>query len=244
MRETARVICTEQIGRRTQQDLDREREQELAAPRYTKLDGRIQELAINNRVVLKGAIHDKERILARLGTLQKLKLCAYEQGGYTLKKSWEADLRANGRYNAYLKAREGLTYTVPSQMKVYSGEQGNVLGKVTRIYRPDGDASDSHVIVLESLDGKAHFIPLLKKPEAFDKKTKTELSEGEFVEIAAYKNQRGRPTPAIYKRGIAQIQKIIKENSYTGALASEALNGTGTVAKHQHVRIVQRSDAV
>jgi hypothetical protein len=226
MRETARVICTEQIGRRTQQDLDREREQELAAPRYTKLDGRIQGLSINNRVSLKGAIYDKERILIRLGTLQKLKLCAYEQGGYTLKKSWEEDLRANGRYNTYLKAREGLAYSAPSQMKVYSGEQGNVLGKVTRIYRTDGDASDCHAVVLESLDGKAHFIPLLKKPEAFDKKNKTELREGEFVEIAAYKSQRGRLTPAFYRRGIKGLQREAMKNSYTGALASEVLYGT------------------
>jgi hypothetical protein len=38
-------------------------------------------------------------------------------------------------------------YTDPSSLRVYSGGQGAVTGKVAKIYRTDGDASDSHAVV-------------------------------------------------------------------------------------------------
>jgi hypothetical protein len=222
MRETSRDICTAQVGLRTRQDLEREKEQALLSPRWTKLDNRIHDLCDRlSRIQPHTINYDKERILVRLETLRKLKLCVYENGGYTMKANWQEDLRANGRYNAFLKAREELRYTDSSLMKVYAGNLGLVSGKVTKVYRTDGDASDNHVVVLEGLDGKAYFIPLLKKPELYDSGKKSFLNEGEFITLKAYTTQRGRLTPVFYKRELKSVQNEVKKNNYTGLLADE-----------------------
>jgi hypothetical protein len=236
MRGSAMNLCTEQIGRRTQTDLDMEKEHELYVPRKTKLDSRIEGLCVGRCVSLGGAVHDKERILVRLETLRKLKLCAYENGGYVFKQGWKNDLEANSRYNVFLKAREGLKYTDPSLMKVYSGSDGLITGKVTKIYKTDDDESDNHVVVLEGIDGRAYFIPLLKKPEVYDRKNvgadpetgeakhetfKASLKEGELIALKAYTSQKGRLTPILFKANIKLAQREIELNGYSGKLASE-----------------------
>ena len=224
MRETARDLCTKQIGLRTQRDLDREKEQELVAQRFTKLDSYIQEISEEHggkRVPVAEPFKDKERVLARLETLRKLKLCTYENNGYTLKKDWQEDLKANSKYSVYLKAREELQYSDSSAMKTYTGEQGLVTGKVTKIYRTDDDASDNHVVVLEALDGKAYFVPFLNRPELYDKGGKSLLKEGELISLKAYKTQKGRLTPVLFKKEAWSLKKEIKQNGYSGKLASE-----------------------
>jgi len=227
MRETAKDICTAQVGLRTQKDLDREKEQELVALRFTRLDNYIQEISGKtevSRVSVTEPIKDKERILARLETLRKLKLCTYENNGYTMKKNWQEDLKTNSRYNTFLKAREELQYSDSSSLKVYTGEQGLVTGKVTKIYRPDDDASDNHVVVLETLDGKAHFIPFMKRPELYEKGNKFFLKEGELISLKTYKSQKGRLTPVLFKRELRSIKKEIKQSNFSGKLAVEVEN--------------------
>ena len=224
MRENARDICTLQIGGRSQQDIEREKEQELTAPRYTKLDDRIHNLCSGVRKIsLKSPVIDKKRILARLEALRKLNLCTYESGGYVLKENWQDDLKANGRYNTFLKARESLMYTDPSLLMIYTGEQGFITGKVTKIYRTDGDASDNHAVVLEALDGKAFFIPLLRYPQLRDGEKKINLKEGEIITVTTYKSQKGRLTPLFYKRDIKKAQKDVSEKNYKGALAVDLM---------------------
>ena len=225
MRETARTICTSQLGIRTREELDIEKERELTAPRFTKLDQRLKELCFGGyRVDLEGVTLNREKILTRLEYLRTIKLCVYKDGGYKLSPRWEEDLRANGRYNAFLKARDGLAYSRPSQFKVYSGAQGQITGKVTKIYRTDEDASDSHAVILESPDGKAYFIPLFKKPEVKDGEQKAELKEGELVTIKTYESQKGRLTPTLFKAPVKNLKQAIKKRNASGKLADEILN--------------------
>jgi hypothetical protein len=224
MRETARDICTSQLGIRTKEELALEKERELTSPRYTKLDRRIKELCFGGfRPNLEGLTVNRERILARLEYLRKLRLCAYRDGGYTLSPRWEEDLRANGRYNAFLKARDGLAYSDPSRLNVYSGAQGQIAGKVTKIYRTDGDASDNHALVLESPDGRAYFIPLFKKPELRDGETRAALKEGDLVTVKTYESQKGRLTPLLFKAAVKKLKQDIRKQNMTGKLADEIL---------------------
>jgi hypothetical protein len=224
MREYARDLCTAQIGTRSRKDLEIEKERELTAPRFIALDKKIKELCGGTfKVNLSGEDRDRERILTRLENLRKLKLCAYKEGGYKLSPRWEEDLKANGRYNAFLKARAALRYGSPSKLRLYSGLEGTVTGKVTKVYRTDGDASDNHAVVLEGLDGKAYFIPLFKKPELREGDKKVDLKEGDFISARAYETQRGRLTPALVKREDWQLRKEIKKNGFSGSLAAEIM---------------------
>jgi hypothetical protein len=177
-----------------------EEEQELGASRYTKLDGRIKELCDgSNRVDLKGLTFNRERIQARLERLKTLGLCVYKDGAYRLPPRWDENLKANGRYNAFLKAREGLIYTDAAELRVYSGKEGRISGKVTKILRTDGDASDNHAVIVETPDGKAWFVPLFKPPEIRNGKTRGTLREGAYITLETYTNQKGRLTPVIFK---------------------------------------------
>ena len=233
MREYTRDICTAQIGNRTRGEIALEREKELTVQRFTKLDERIKELCGGTfKVNLTGVVNaqERERILARIENLKKMKFCAYKDGAYRLSPRWEEDLRANGRYNTFLKARSTLRYSNPASLRVFSGSQGQITGKVTKVYRTDGDASDNHAVILEELGGRAYFVPLFKKPELRDGEQKKELREGDLVTIKTYENQRGRLTPLIFKREFVQMQKDIRAKGYNGSLAAELLNErVGTV---------------
>jgi hypothetical protein len=223
MREYARDICTAQIGSRTRRELETEKEQALTASRFTPLDKTIKELCGGTfRVSLPEGKRDRERVLARLGHLRKLNLCAYRDGAYRLSPRWEENLKANGRYNCFLKARAALKHSPPSSLRLYSGLEGPVTGKVAGVYRTDGDASDNHAVVLEGLNGKAYFIPLFKKPELRDGDRRTGVREGDFISVRTYENQRGRLTPVMTAREARQLRKEIKKNGFSGSLAAEA----------------------
>jgi hypothetical protein len=220
MREYARDICTAQIGNRTNAEIALEKEKELEAQRYTKLDDRIKDLSGDGgRVNLATRLLDRERVLARLENLRKMNLCIYKDGAYKLSSTWEDDLRANGRYNTFLKARSMLKYTNAVNLKLYSGEMGMITGKVTKVFRTDDDASDNHAVIIEGFDGKAFFVPLFKKPEMYEGKAKTKLKENEFITIKPIENQKGRLTPYFFKREEWQVRKEIQKNNYSGALA-------------------------
>jgi len=204
MREYARNICTAQIGHRTANEMAIEKERELEAQRFTKLDEKLKELSGETFKIIPTRIYsDRQRVLTRLENLRKLGMCTYENGAYNLSPQWEDNLRANARYNTFLKARSELKQTDPSNLKVYTGEHGTITGKVTKIYSPEDDFSNNHAVIVECPDGKAYFVPLFKKPElnAVQNKTKLKmgLMEGDFVSIKTYESQKGRLTPVIFK---------------------------------------------
>jgi len=238
MREYARDICTTQLGIRTRTEIELEKEQELTARRYTGLDRRIKELCNGTFTVnIAGAINtqERERLMARIESLRKMNLCVYKDGAYKLSPRWEEDLRANGRYNTFLKARSVLRYSKPASLRVFSGGQGQLTGKVTKVYRTDGDASDNHAVILEGLDGRAYFVPLFKRPEVWVdvfKNHKEPLREGTLVSIKTYEGQQGRLTPIMFKREASQIRNEIQKKGYSGTLALELLHAVDRKEKH------------
>jgi hypothetical protein len=199
MRETARNLCTADVGNRSLDDLEREKEAALRSPRWTRLDEKIKDLCGGGfrPDLSKSEGKERERIVTRLEALRKLKLCDYIDGGYRLKGRWDEALRNNGRYNAFLKARNELKHPAPSRLRLDSGIDGEITGKVTKIYRTDDDASDNHAVVIESDNGLAYFVPLFKAPEVRDGDKKAALKEGDEISLRTYKTQKGRLTPVM-----------------------------------------------
>jgi len=239
MRESARDICTSQIGSRSREELDLEKEKNLTASRYTRLDDTIKNLSEGTlRVNHNNAdSKDRERILTRLEHLRKLNLCTFADGGYKLSSRWEDDLRNNGRYNTFLKSRDTLQYSKPQNLIVYSGDEGRISGKVTRVFKTDEDSSDNHAVIVETLNGKAFFIPLLKKPELRDRDKTSDLKAGDLITLQTYKTQQGRLTPIMYKAGENQLIREIKKNGYTGMLAQSII--TGSEQLQQRSKLIQ-----
>ena len=190
--------------------------------RFTRLDENIKILCgVGLSLNPKQIYTNRERILLRLDNLRKIGLCSFANGAYQLSKNWEDDLKANSRYNTYLAARSYLKHTDQVNLKVFSGEHGTITGKVTKIFSPEDDTSNNHAVIVESLDGKAYFVPLLKKPEMHNGNIKMGVMEGDLVSIKTYENQRGRLTPVIFKRDSRGVIKEIKKNGHSGSLAAE-----------------------
>jgi hypothetical protein len=224
MREYARDICTMQAGYRTKQDLALEKEQELEAPRFTKLDEHINELCGSALSVNTKHIYtDKDRVLTRLECLRKMGMCNYAESSYKFIPEWEGNLRANGRYNTFLKARQELKYTDQAKLKVYTGETGAVTGRVAKVFKTEEDASDSHAVILETYDGRAFFIPLFKEPVIYDVKGKAKLKENDVVSIETYSSQKGRLTPLIFNSAVSNEYRERIKGFYSGRITVEEL---------------------
>jgi hypothetical protein len=232
MRETARDLCTSQLGIRTKDEIALDKEKELTAPRYTRLDDTLKTLCnggfrVNLDAPLAGGRKplDRPRLLARLEALRKMNLCTWKEGGYKLAPKWEDSLRANGRYNAFLKARDELEYTPAHRLHVYSGEMGKITGRVSKVYRTDGDASNNHAVILEGVNGRAYFVPLFKAPEVKDGRVKIPLREGAYISLTTYESQTGRLTPTMQIQSLREVQKEIDRQGYTGRLAQSMAQG-------------------
>ena len=212
MRETARNLCTSLIGSRTKEDMKKEREGLLTVNRYTYLDDQIKEKLIDNRYTMH--VWDAESTRQRLEHLHSLGLCTYADNQYTFTPAWEKTLRTNGKYNAFINSRKELKYTNENNLELYDGSQGVVSGVVTKIYRTD-EVSDNHAILLESINGKAYFIPLYRKPY---------VRKGEGVEITPEKNQKGRLTPKVSRKTVKELQVEATERGFKkgyGAYATQ-----------------------
>lgn len=216
MRENARDICTSLIGTRTKEDIALEKEGLLTANRYTYLDEKIKDRIETGGILKKYRVEYNETVRRRLEHLTKLGLCRYEDDRYIFTPEWDKTLKTNGKYNAFISSKDELKYTKEKNLTLYDGTQGTVCGIITKIYRTD-EVSDNHAILLESIDGKAYFIPLFRKPVA---------KGGQLIEVVPEKNQKGRLTPQINKQTKDEIElKCVKHDYRTGF--AEAVRRSG-----------------
>ncbi len=216
MRENACNICTSLVGSRTKEDLALEKEGAITANRYTYLDERINEQMKDAQVGLNYTGRDRENINRRLDHLRSLGLCRFEVDKYIFNSEWEKTLKTNGRYNAFISSRKALKYTNEQNLLLYDGKQGSVSGIITKIYKTD-EVSDNHAILLESIDGKAYFIPLFRKPS---------VSGGQTVEVIPEKNQKGRLVPKVYKRSQEDLAAECSAKDYRKGFAVQVQRAT------------------
>jgi hypothetical protein len=226
MRENARNICTSLIGSRTKEDLAQERTGLLTANRYTYLDDRIKEQLKNNKLTPRFTGRDSESIHTRLAHLKSLGVCTYRDGNYVFTPGWETLLRTNGRYNAFLSARKSLMYTEEQNLTLYDGSQGNVSGVITKIFRTD-EVSDNHALILESIDGKAYFIPLYARPK---------VTGGQTIEVVPEQNQRGRLTPTIHKKTHAELLAVCEKRDFRRGFAGAVRTNESLMETNENSR--------
>ncbi|WP_149554520.1 relaxase/mobilization nuclease domain-containing protein [Treponema pectinovorum] len=109
---------------------------------------------------------------------------------YYLEKGWKEKLRAIGRYNTYLDARNKLRFTPFYNLELYEAEHGEVSGFVSRIYNMDDEGIWNNAVVIENRKlNKAWYVP-----------TRIKLKEddiGKFISVKTEKNQKGKLRPVI-----------------------------------------------
>jgi hypothetical protein len=216
------------IGSRSHEEIKIEKEMQLSASRYTKLDDKIKLLCNGTYTVdLEGTLKtDRTRYAARLEHFRKIGICKFVNGNYKLAPRWQEELKANGRYNTYLDAKKKLRWSPPSKLKVYSGEHGKVAGRISKIYKTDDGNSLNYAVLLEGVNGRAYYVPFMKEPRA---------KEGDTVMILSSKKHTGRLNAGIIPLNEKEMQKIIRQNNYEGVLAKNIMENES--ARTRGVRI-------
>jgi hypothetical protein len=79
-------------------------------------------------------------------------------------------------------------------------------GVVSKVYTIGEEDSKSHAVLLEGIDGKAYFIPMLEKPD---------VKEGQSVRVAPGKSRTGRLTPVIARVEEKYLVKEAEERGYS-----------------------------
>jgi hypothetical protein len=169
MREHARDILTEALGERRPVPEEERLKREIKANRFTSLDEAIQMVARAGKVSTKAlravAIPARaDAAVARLKFLEEVGVVHREGRDYHLAPNWKGSLEASRRFASFLEAARQLKFTPPSLLWLYSPEKdGRIVGRVSAIGRID-ELSNNNYILLESIDGRAFYIPLLRRP--------------------------------------------------------------------------------
>jgi hypothetical protein len=88
--------------------------------------------------------------------------------------------------DADAKEKRKAVYAVDKKYGINVFDEVVKKGVVSKVYTIGDDESRSHAVLLESVDGKAYFIPLLDKPD---------VKEGQFVKVTPARGQNGRLAP-------------------------------------------------
>lgn len=205
MREMSRDICTSLVGNRTKEDMKLEKLQTLNANRFTYFDRQLKEWVSDENILETGKIKkDKELYDQRLNHLVHMGLCSYKDEKYQFTKGWDETLRTLGRYNIFLTAKKNLKFSNPHNYELFEEKTGAVSGIVTKIYKTD-EISNNHAAIIESIDGKAYFVPLFYKPQ---------FKENHYITITPKKNEKGRLSPFANYETKKTLLKKTKEKGY------------------------------
>lgn len=200
-------ICTNLAGNRSPEQIEAARLNLPYAKRWTKLDQHIidyygyTEFSIPR--IIAGCEFEASKTTSDELEVQRLKslvqmgfaIC-YDRNNppiYYLEKGWKEKLRAIGRYNSYLDARNSLRFTPYYNLELYDASHGEVEGIISKIYNMDDEGIWSNAIVIENRKvNKAWYIPTRIKLKNEDL--------GKFISVRAEKNQKGKIRPVITVR--------------------------------------------
>jgi hypothetical protein len=180
MREMARQICTDMIGKWSREEIKASILQSYKGNRHCSFDDAIKEQQepLDDEIYGSWVQTFNDLLLKRLFHLTELGLAKKKEktaNTFLLEKDWIKKLRAIGRYNSFLKARSELRSTAACNMELYTKETGEISGTATKLYKMNDEDSWNHALLVENAAlGKAWYIPLYYEPD--DKLSGAEIS--------------------------------------------------------------------
>ena len=130
--------------------------------------------------------------MARLKFLENVGLARREDGIYLLQPSWQDSLRLSRRFASYMEAAKQLKFTPPSLLRLYSPENdGRIVGRVSAVGQID-ELSNNNYLLLETIDGRAFYVPLLRRPHGISVGDSIALKES--LRSAASRGGEQRPS--------------------------------------------------
>ncbi|WP_333985263.1 relaxase/mobilization nuclease and DUF3363 domain-containing protein [Ectopseudomonas khazarica] len=172
MRNRASELATEWLGPRTELEIQQSLQREVQQERFTTLDRTLLRERKAGVLSLKElANHPRRQLLiGRLQQLQKLEL-AHEvrPGQWLLHDDAEATLRAMGERGDIVRTMQRAMGSVQRELAVFEpGKDGSVVvGRIVAKGLAD-ELHDRGYLVVDGLDGKAHYLALPARAELAD----------------------------------------------------------------------------
>ena len=172
VRAMSRSICTALAGQRAREEIKASIENSYSKCRYTILDDALRERehpaaghpAYESRVAAEDAL-----LVKRLNFLCDIGLAAREpemKTTFLMEKGWKKKLKAMGRYNSFLDARNSLLSVSNTELDLFSKETGPIEGIVTKLYRMNDEDSWNHAALVENKKlNKAWYVRLHFEPD-------------------------------------------------------------------------------
>ena len=149
-RELLSNSCTQLVGYRSQEEIQKARANLYLSKSFTELDKTILSFT-NNDIVLKKL---PQEIQNRIVFLADLELAEKVQDGvYTMKEGWNDTLMYAGRFNSYLTE-----YIQNHNTTFYKG--GIISGVVDKVITFDKDESWRDALVIKTQEGQRVYVPV------------------------------------------------------------------------------------
>lgn len=172
MRNRASELATEWLGPRTELEIQKSLQREVQQERFTTLDRTLLRERKAGMLSLKGlASHPRRQLLiGRLQQLQKLELAHEVQPGqWLLRDDAEATLRAMGERGDIVRTMQRAMGGLQRELAVFEPDKNGsvVVGRIVAKGLAD-ELHDRGYLVVDGLDGKAHYLALPAHAELAD----------------------------------------------------------------------------
>ncbi|CAH0210455.1 hypothetical protein SRABI70_01974 [Pseudomonas sp. Bi70] len=231
MRSRASELATEWLGPRTELEIQQSLQREVQQERFTSLDRtllREQQAGILNLKEL--ASHPRrQHLIGRLQQLQKLELAdEVRPGRWLLRDDIETTLRAMGERGDILRTMQRAMGSVQRELAVFEPGKGDsaVIGRIVSKGLAD-ELNDRGYLVVDGLDGKAHYLVLPGRAELAD------YPIGSIVETHSLSEPRAvdRSIAALAAKG------LYRSDHHLALVRSQAVEGRNPEAWiERHVR--------
>jgi type IV secretory pathway VirD2 relaxase len=205
MRSRAQAILTNELGPRTEVDVQKQLAREVRQERFTSLDGVLQSCEQRGGVVLEARLPrdgraSRVRLTARLGRLEQLGLAVRTSPiGWQLRDGWADTLRGLGQASDIVKRMHAAVPGAdPSHLIVV--DESSTRPAVDGVVRAKGlhdELAARPFVVIEGVDGRVYYAPT--SVAAVEK-----VAEGDIVRLAVESPPRSEggvpPRPRVLLR--------------------------------------------
>ncbi len=231
MRNRASELATEWLGPRTELEIQQSLQREVQQERFTSLDRTLLRERQAGVLSLKALANNPRRqlLIGRLQQLQKLEL-AHEvrPGQWIMRDDIEATLRAMGERGDIVRTMQRAMGGTQRELTVFQPgkDSPEVVGRIVAKGLAD-ELNDRGYLVVDGLDGKAHYLALPARAEVAD------FPIGGLVETRSLRE------PRTVDRSIAALAAggIYRTDHHTALARSQAVAGQDPEALvERHVR--------
>lgn len=236
MRNRASELATEWLGPRTELEIQQSLQREVQQERFTSLDRTLLRERLAGGLSLKTlANHPRRQLLiGRLQHLQKLEL-AHEvrPGHWLLREDAESTLRAMGERGDIVRTMQRAMGSLQRELAVFEPSKGapGVVGRIVAKGLAD-ELNDRGYLVVDGLDGKAHYLALparaeladypigglvetrsLSEPRAVDRSIASLAADGLYrtdhhLALARSQSSDGHDTEALVERHVRRLEAL------------------------------------